>query len=436
MNAFERLGIDGRPVSGHAFLVQRARGPQWYVKFRLPDGRQVQRRLGPAWTGRGRPATGYLTRRSAQAVLDELLAQARAGTLPGMVRTGATFAQASAEWLRWQEQDRQRKRSTLDDYRSAVRVHLDPAFGDLQLEEITPRRADDWRRSLLDAGRLSNRSINKLLVLLHGILERGRKVWGLRENPLRDVERQPLVRRAHIDVYSTKEIRALMRSAASQQDRAIFQTAAFTGLRMGELIALRWRDVDLELRTIRVSASYSHRQLTTPKSGKGRAVPIIAPVARTLNRLRRRRHMTGPDDLVFPGPLGGYLDDSALRRRYKTARDNAGLRPMRFHDLRHTFGTHAIRTADPRELQEWMGHTDFSTTEIYLSYKPRADAARRLGDAFAQGRAPASGRARTRKKSSESRRGRAARRPRGAPSSLRRRQARRRAGAQRPRDTG
>jgi len=52
------------------------------------------------------------------------------------------------------------------------------------------------------------------------------------------------------------------------------------------------------------------------------------------------------------------------------------------HDLRHTFGTHAIRTSDPRELQEWMGHADFATTEIYLSYKPRADAARRLGQAF------------------------------------------------------
>ena len=64
-----------------------------------------------------------------------------------MVRTGATFAQASREWLRWQEFDRQRKRSTLDDYRSAVRVHLDPAFEHLQLEEITPRLIDQWRRS-------------------------------------------------------------------------------------------------------------------------------------------------------------------------------------------------------------------------------------------------------------------------------------------------
>jgi hypothetical protein len=76
---------------------------------------------------------------------------------------------------------------------------------------------------------------------------------------------------------------------------------------------------------------------------------------------------------------GGYLDDSALRRRYKVAQAKAGLRPLRFHDLRHTFGTHAIRAVDPRELQEWMGHADFSTTEIYLSYRPSTDAAQRLG---------------------------------------------------------
>jgi integrase len=85
---------------------------------------------------------------------------------------------------------------------------------------------------------------------------------------------------------------------------------------------------------------------------------------------------------VFAGRGGGYLDSSALRRRFKRARDAAGLRPLRFHDLRHTFGSVAIRTVDPRELQEWMGHSDFSTTQVYMHYKPRADAARRLSAAF------------------------------------------------------
>jgi integrase len=80
-----------------------------------------------------------------------------------------------------------------------------------------------------------------------------------------------------------------------------------------------------------------------------------------------------------------FLDGLALRRRLARARDRAGLRPPRFHDLRHTFGGTAIRVADPREVQEWLGHADFSTTQIYTHYKPRADAAERLTAAFANG---------------------------------------------------
>ena len=102
-----------RPPSGHVFRVQRKRGPAWYAKYRLPDGRQCQRRIGPAWTGRGRPPAGYHTKRTAEAWLRELLDQARRGTLPGMVRTGATFADAAAEFLRYAEHDRALKPSTL-----------------------------------------------------------------------------------------------------------------------------------------------------------------------------------------------------------------------------------------------------------------------------------------------------------------------------------
>lgn len=374
--------LDVRPVSGHVFRWERKRGAQWYVKFRGADGRQIQRRLGPAWTGRGRPPVGYFTKRTAEAALDEVLADARRGAVAGRVRTGVTFADACEDFLSWMEHDRQRKRSTLNDYRSAVRSHFVPTFGALPLERITTTAIDRWRAQLVAEGRLSNRSINKLLTILHGIFERARKRWRLPVNPVTEVEKQPRKKRVSIDVYGTDEVMALVRAAESEQDAAIFLTAAFTGLRMGELLALRWRDVDVELQAIRVRASYTHRELGTPKNRTGRTVPMIDRVAATLARLSQREAFAGMDDLVFGGEAGGHLDDSALRRRYKRARDRAGLRPLRFHDLRHTFGTHAIRTSDPRELQEWMGHADFSTTEIYLSYKPRAEAARRLGEAF------------------------------------------------------
>ena len=75
--------------------------------------RQVQRKLGPAWTERGRPPAGYYTKRAAEAWLRDVMDEARRGTLPGMVRTGATFADAAAEWLRYIEQERGRKASTI-----------------------------------------------------------------------------------------------------------------------------------------------------------------------------------------------------------------------------------------------------------------------------------------------------------------------------------
>ena len=86
---------------GSCFRVERARGPVWYAKVPAPGRRQVQKKLGPAWTGRGRPALGYFTKRLAEDWLRETLEEARRGTLAGMVRTGATFADAAAEYLRY-----------------------------------------------------------------------------------------------------------------------------------------------------------------------------------------------------------------------------------------------------------------------------------------------------------------------------------------------
>ena len=175
---------------------------------------------------------------------------------------------------------------------------------------------------------------------------------------------------------------ALVRSAASPQDGAIYLTAAFTGLRRGELIALRWRDVDFAGHVIRVRASYLNGHLTTPKSGKVRAVPMAPDVAQALARLGDREHNTGDDDLVFVGDWGGYVDARALTRRYLKALKHADLRRLRFHDLRHTFGTRMIAKADIRRVQEWMGHADVQTTMKYLHYAPREEDAALVAEAF------------------------------------------------------
>lgn len=266
-----------RPT-GHVFRVERKHGAVWYAKYRLPDGRRVQRKIGPAWSGRGRPAAAGVRRAAARGDHD----------------------------------------------------------------------ADDRALDCFIALSASTRT--KAIVLLHGIFARAGRVWGLPSNPVADVEKPPLSRSGDIDVFSPEEVYALVRAAASEQDAAIYLTAAFTGLRRGELLALRWRDVDFPGSTIRVRGNYSEGVLTTPKSGKIRAVPMAPDVAAALARLGDRENWVGDDDLVFVGVAGGYLDGSALRRRHGSGWSEA----------------------DIRRVQEWMGHSSIQTTMQYLHYAPRS----------------------------------------------------------------
>ena len=281
-----------------------------------PTGARSRRSSGRPGPERGRPPAGYFTKRLAEDWLRSTLEEARRGTLPGLVRTGVTFADAAAEFLRYAADDRGCKPSTLRDYRSNLEAHLLPAFGSMELEAITPAAIETWRASLPG---LSSRTKNKLLVVMGGVMRRAQHVWGLRSNPVAGVEKHRQRASGDIEVFSPEEVMALVRAAGSEQDAAIFLTAAFTGLRRGELLALRWRDVDFAGSAIRVRASYAAGELTTPKSGKVRSVPMAPDVAEALARLGQRDDWTGDDDLVFAGEAGDYLDGSALRRRYAAA---------------------------------------------------------------------------------------------------------------------
>ena len=109
-------------------------------------------------------------------------------------------------------------------------------------------------------------------------------------------------------------------------------------------------------------------------------------VAEVLAQLVVRGYADQEDELVFPGTFGEYLDGSALYRRYKAALRRAGLRPLRFHDLRHTFGTQVISNpaVSILQLKAWMGHADIDTTMKYLHYAPREGEADLIADAFAR----------------------------------------------------
>jgi len=159
-----------------------------------------------------------------------------------------------------------------------------------------------------------------------------------------------------------------------------------TGLRQGELIGLRWRDIDFEARKVRVVSPYVRGEFNDPKSeNSGRSVPLAQRVADALTGLRERTLYPADCDLVFCHPeTGGPLDRSKLVRRFKGARNAAGVRPITFHELRHTFGTRMAANGVPlRTVQHWMGHADSKTTQIYAHYQPTDTEAETVDGAFA-----------------------------------------------------
>jgi integrase len=259
-----------------------------------------------------------------------------------MVRTGATFADAAAEFLRYAADERDCKPSTLRDYRSIVEAHLVLRFGAERIEDITPAMIEAWRASF--GPHLAARTKNKWLVVLHGIFRRAQTVWKLPINPVTGIEKHRQRSSGDIDVFSPEEVLALVRAAGDAQDAAIYFDCGVHGAsprRAARAAVARRR---LRRPGDQGASQLCRRAGHVAEVRQGPTVPMAPDVATALAGLGQRERWTGDDDLVFVGTVGSHVDGSALRRRYIDTLQRAGLRPLRFHDLRHTF-----RDADDRQ---------------------------------------------------------------------------------------
>jgi len=236
--------------------------------------------------------------------------------------------------------------------------------------------------------------------------------FGLPLNPVAGTEKRREPDPAEIVTYTPTEVLAIAEAARSgahrelvrmrvgeeeqdvrqfedAQDAALIIVAAFCGLRMGELLALRWRHVIWQAQRLHVQRSYALGEEDSPKGRRGRTVPLADQPAQALAQLSQRPLFTRNADLVFCSRTGEHLDGSALRRRFKAARDvavanDADMPALRFHDLRHTFGTLAAQGFDLVNVQAMMGHADSRTTARYLHARPAAEDAAKLSRIFAK----------------------------------------------------
>jgi integrase len=298
------------------------------------------------------------------------------------------------------------------------RVHISPRLGALAVTSVTTAHVEAVASAMLADG-LSPKTIRNVVSFLHSILEHAIERGWAHENPARRASRPGRRRKGDanpdLQFLTLDELDAVLRAipdevvirvpAPSRRGRrgpapppppdvlgpvlrVVVLAAAMTGLRQSELLGLRWRDVDWSAQRIRVRNTFVRGEHST--DGKSdlstrRSVPMADRLARELDRWSQRTEYHGDGDLVFAHPqTGSPLDRSKVTKRFKAACRAAGVREVKFHDLRHTFATRLAASGQPlRTIQEFLGHADSKTTQIYAHYAPSEREVQMVNEAFA-----------------------------------------------------
>jgi integrase len=350
---------------GTLFVRRDRRGREtWYGKFSV-QGRQVKKALGPP---------GSLNERKAKKALAALIATYKPKAPVNERKTVPDAAEALITSL----EDDGAKASTVYGYRSVAKRFR---FFDKMIHKLTERDIRAFEKDL--QGRAAATRWQTLR-LLEATLR-----YAVAEGWANDVPavRKPKSRRGSTPVryLRPQELERVLEKYPDDPKgrvmRALTLTAAWTGLRRGELLGMRWTAIDWDAEKIHVDESYVMGSYCTPKSGSGRSVPLPSRVARELRTLRLETPYSADGDAVFTHPegTGKPLDPSYVSTAFSEALTAAAAPPRRFHDLRHTYAVHAAKAGIPlTDLREWLGHADLATTSIYARYCPREGEAERV----------------------------------------------------------
>lgn len=248
--------------------------------------------------------------------------------------------------------------------------------------KLTEQEIEAWLEDVRKE--ISERTVRKLMFVGGAVCERAHRIWpGYSDNPFRAVESGQTEQTEH-PWFEDEEVWAIVRAAETAQMKAIILTAWRTGLRRGEIPPLRVGD-DLVLGAkpaIIVNRSYVLGIVNdTPKGKRPRRVPLEVPeldedeavLPDALDELLKEYGDPGRGELVFPADDGGLLSPDGISYRFEKARDQAGVRPLGFHTLRHTFCTRLAQSGvHVTKIQAWAGHASITTTQGYMHHAPQA----------------------------------------------------------------
>lgn len=271
-----------------------------------------------------------------------------------------TLSEFGDAWLDYGRANRQ-KPSTLDNKSITFRVYLAPVLGKHRLDQIGAVEILKLKAALAD---LAASSTNQVLLVLSSVLTTARKLGHITEQPKIELVKVPATRK--IKHLEPDDFEKLVEAAAKvgPKSLAVVLLAGDAGLRLGEIIAMRPRDLDLRSRTVHINTTVWHGQRTLPKGGEPRSVPMSTRLLAAVQALG----LTGPDLIARDSAHGqGQCTPDAIANLIERAARRAGLGHVHAHVLRHTFATRLLsRGVDVRTVQQLMGHRDIKTTLAYL----------------------------------------------------------------------
>ncbi|HHW15667.1 MAG TPA: site-specific integrase [Firmicutes bacterium] len=349
-------------MKGH--LISRSKG-SWSIVIDLPRGADGRRRQ--KWfTVRG-------TKKEAEAKLASLLHELNGG---GFVEPSKmTLGEYLERWLT-DYADQAVKPSTAEWYRMMVRTNLAPNLGHISLARLTPLDLQRYYGQRLAEGRLSPASIRAQHRVLHKALGQAVK-WGLVPRNVADAAEPPKAERHQMQTLTVEQVHALLEAARATGRYALYLMAVSTGLRQGELLALRWDDVDLDTGILSVRQTIARRgdpgQFSSPKTHRStRPVALSPGLVAVLKEHRAAQeqekadwgHVWKEHGLVFPSEVGTPISPRNLVRQFKCLLKRAGLpETIRFHDLRHTHATLLLKQGvHPKIVSERLGHSSITIT--------------------------------------------------------------------------
>ena len=344
-------------------------GKGWYV---LTD-----------WNGQRKAKCFGKDKKSAKAFAEKLAARLKwaeqSGEPIALNRPNATMPTVKVyltEWLRTYA-DAHCKPSTASGYRIIVEHHIFPALGERRLHEVTRTDIKRLIASLVAQGR-KKRTIHNILTPLKEAYQHAIDDDLVTVNPV--VKMGRLVRSAegadaHINPLGSEEVRLLLSTAREKLPLfyPVLLCAVRTGMRQGELLGLQWGDLDYHGQFIEVRRSIVRRQVTTTKTHKIRRVDMSRQLSTVLHALQETRQLEASMEgqplsgWVFVGPTGQRMSNELVRQALATCLRSAGLRHVRFHDLRHTFASLLIQQgANVKYIQQQLGHGSISITlDVY-----------------------------------------------------------------------